>query len=638
MYLLMLISLFSMAYSVVDLLPLQGTVLNSSGSPITLGNIQVLIYDDATAGNLIYNSTTDFNSKIINGQYDILIGSGSVDLTLEYGKIYYMDILIDGEDIDFNGNERQMFQSSVGQIKKTSSIAISNGTNSFASGSGNALEINSVAIGVGAISSGQEAFALGEGVIASGFGSTAFGYNTNSSGAFSSSFGLETEATAGGAFSIGSLTKATGQRSFASGYQTVASGENSFAGGSNSQAIGLSSFAFGESSIASGDYSTATGYQTTASGQSSFAKGSSSNASGDYSIALGEHAKSTGSFSVALGAATTASGQSAVALGEDTLSSGDYSFTANKDNIANGSHSVAMGAVATANGLASFALGYNIEVNGNNSFGISLLSDGSSKEFVNQSNTFAVVGGNSGFGTTEPQRTVHINDVMRLEPRDTAPDNASLGDIYVDNRSKEPCFYTGNSWTGMIGEICGDNIINNNSDMYINNFRINGREGLFINDTYIGVSEIYEGNISEDNYALISNEEVYYNQTSYVNSKAFKIITLIGPPTSSLTYGFIIIDFISSTEENIQDGNTLFLAEGTNSTYNVASINHTIQVHAISYNGGVPTEKALLTIDSVTQSIDVGETLTYGSYDWTLNNVTKNKGNLGMEYINITRN
>lgn len=68
MYLLILISLFSMAYSVVDLLPLQGTVLNSSGSPVASGNVQVLIYDDATAGNLIYNSTTDFNSKIINGQ------------------------------------------------------------------------------------------------------------------------------------------------------------------------------------------------------------------------------------------------------------------------------------------------------------------------------------------------------------------------------------------------------------------------------------------------------------------------------------------------------------------------------------------------------------------------------------------
>jgi len=134
---MVLIGIFSIAYSTVDLLPLQGTIYNSSGSPVNGGNVQVLIYDASTAGNLIYNSSIDFNGKVLNGGYDILLGSGSVELTLEYGKIYYMDISINGDDIDFNGNERQMFQSSVGEIKRTSNSLSITGSNSFISGNTN---------------------------------------------------------------------------------------------------------------------------------------------------------------------------------------------------------------------------------------------------------------------------------------------------------------------------------------------------------------------------------------------------------------------------------------------------------------------------------------------------------------------
>ena len=38
---------------------------------------------------------------------------------------------------------------------------------------------------------------------------------------------------------------------------------------------------------------------------------------------------------------------------------------------------------------------------------------------------------NVGIGTTNPQRALHVNDVMRLEPRSTAPSSPSEGDIYV---------------------------------------------------------------------------------------------------------------------------------------------------------------------------------------------------------------
>jgi len=63
--------------------------------------------------------------------------------------------------------------------------------------------------------------------------------------------------------------------------------------------------------------------------------------------------------------------------------------------------------------------------------------------------------GNVGIGITNPQRTLHINDLMRLEPRSTAPTGPALGDVYVDSDSNELCFYDGSLWTGLkTGGVC----------------------------------------------------------------------------------------------------------------------------------------------------------------------------------------
>ncbi|MBN2142902.1 hypothetical protein JW711_06255, partial [Candidatus Woesearchaeota archaeon] len=59
--------------------------------------------------------------------------------------------------------------------------------------------------------------------------------------------------------------------------------------------------------------------------------------------------------------------------------------------------------------------------------------------------------GNVGIGTTDPQRKLHISDVMRLEPRADAPADPASGDIYVDSTPDpdELCFYDGTSWQGL---------------------------------------------------------------------------------------------------------------------------------------------------------------------------------------------
>jgi hypothetical protein len=56
---------------------------------------------------------------------------------------------------------------------------------------------------------------------------------------------------------------------------------------------------------------------------------------------------------------------------------------------------------------------------------------------------------NVGIGTSNPKRKLHINDVMRLEPRNTAPANPGEGDIYYDAILKKLRYYNGTNWISL---------------------------------------------------------------------------------------------------------------------------------------------------------------------------------------------
>jgi len=118
----------STALAATNLIALQGTADNG-GSPVN-GNLVVIIWDQPTGGSMLYNSSSDFNNAISNGRFDVMLGSGTQILTLDYGVMYYMDISVNGIDLDFNGSERKMFESSVGNISgqyiKTNAISGSN--------------------------------------------------------------------------------------------------------------------------------------------------------------------------------------------------------------------------------------------------------------------------------------------------------------------------------------------------------------------------------------------------------------------------------------------------------------------------------------------------------------------------------
>jgi hypothetical protein len=54
--------------------------------------------------------------------------------------------------------------------------------------------------------------------------------------------------------------------------------------------------------------------------------------------------------------------------------------------------------------------------------------------------------GNVGIGTTSPARALHVSDVMRLQPRSTAPSSPAEGDIYMDSSSHKLMVYDGTAW------------------------------------------------------------------------------------------------------------------------------------------------------------------------------------------------
>ena len=112
---ILLIYLVNFAFAIDDLLALQGNV-QQSGVNLASGNLRVLIYDAINGGNLIYNSSTDFNNAVSSGKYDVMLGNGTQTLSLEYGQIYYIEMYVNGEKFTFNGANRQILQSSTGQI------------------------------------------------------------------------------------------------------------------------------------------------------------------------------------------------------------------------------------------------------------------------------------------------------------------------------------------------------------------------------------------------------------------------------------------------------------------------------------------------------------------------------------------
>lgn len=98
----------------------QGTDVKekSNGAILPLGNLTIAIYDRSSDGNLLFTQT--FPDAIVNGSWNVMISP-----RLDFGVMYWKDYTINGEDLDFDGDERIRFQSPLGMLNNISFINFS---------------------------------------------------------------------------------------------------------------------------------------------------------------------------------------------------------------------------------------------------------------------------------------------------------------------------------------------------------------------------------------------------------------------------------------------------------------------------------------------------------------------------------
>src|SRR3990167_8407225 len=122
LYVIFLILLVNISYA-ANLLSFTSNVFEGNGDPFS-GDIIIEIYDSATGGSLIYNSTDDFLNNISSGRVDIMLGTsangGTQALNLNYNNNYFINIILRNAtattDLSFNGLDRQEFTSPIGNI------------------------------------------------------------------------------------------------------------------------------------------------------------------------------------------------------------------------------------------------------------------------------------------------------------------------------------------------------------------------------------------------------------------------------------------------------------------------------------------------------------------------------------------
>lgn len=270
------------------------------------------------------------------------------------------------------------------------------------------------------------------------------------------------------AFGFEAMAKGNNSQSF--GYQTKARGNFSTAIGYKTQANGIGCFAVGgEERSVDGNV---TGNYTIAEGTASFALGLGATASGIANTSIGLQSSATGNFaSTAFGVSTKATATRATAIGFSSVASAEQSLAIGVADTASAYNSMAMGVGSKATGIASIALGTFVEANITGSFVVGQLNDPyGTSDIWNTADPLFVVGngifgipgevttavrsnaltvlknGNLGVGVNNPQRTVHIKDVMRLEPRITAPLNPQEGDVYFDGSDKKLMVFDGTIW------------------------------------------------------------------------------------------------------------------------------------------------------------------------------------------------
>jgi trimeric autotransporter adhesin len=194
------------------------------------------------------------------------------------------------------------------------------------------------------------------------------------------------------------------------------------------QATGLNSVAMGSQTTASGEYSVAMGWWSKATRQASTAMGRESIASGNTSTTMGYSTEAQGDFSLATGFNTTASGNTSTAMGRDTFATSNYSTAlGSKINV---------GTTATD---AQYSVGIGLDT---------------TLRTITQPNTMAIMGGQVGIATVDPQATLDVNGAVRIGYADPCAAGNS-GSLRWDAANAEFDYCDGAAWASMVamGEV-----------------------------------------------------------------------------------------------------------------------------------------------------------------------------------------
>src|SRR3989339_96382 len=99
-FFIFVIPLINFIFATPVLLSDQGTDLKlvSTGELLSTGNITIYIYDSVTGGSLIYSNL--FINNITNGSWNVVINPN-----LEYGKHYWKDYSVNGDNLNFSDND-----------------------------------------------------------------------------------------------------------------------------------------------------------------------------------------------------------------------------------------------------------------------------------------------------------------------------------------------------------------------------------------------------------------------------------------------------------------------------------------------------------------------------------------------------
>jgi hypothetical protein len=291
---------------------------------------------------------------------------------------------------------------------------------------------------------------------ASGVCATTGGGDHNTASGDSSTIGGGVWNTANGPYAMvgGGSRNTAGNRSATVGggeFDTAGGYAATIAGGHGNTASGsVATIAGGESNHALSPYTfIGGGYGHYASASHATVGGGYNNASaGAFSTIGGGNNNYTLNLygTIAGGLSNTAGGFAATIAGGDSNSANGLCATivGGDHNTASGDYSVAMGRWVTAGAAANtIVLGKGVS---NVDRLVNNIANSLMVGFNRNTPTLFVDSSKVGIGTSNPQRALHISDVMRLQPRASAPSSPSEGDIYVNSTDHHIYCYLNGVW------------------------------------------------------------------------------------------------------------------------------------------------------------------------------------------------